>query len=879
MAGMLKTPKRRLLKTTPFNIEPNHPAPVRQFAVFSCLPNAKKPKMLMRPHELGKGQSRIMAVEIPNDLITQLQISLRKQANVSSYDPNDSSLPALPSFPNSISESPDRRCLYCKAHLLRGSDSLLCVFCGKPQTNSEAPPQPIKFKSTSGYRWFLNSLNLDGSELVGEYLGGNESNKGPRHEVPLSDLLDLEISWNDAELDKFESGLRKNNPLNLAGLDLDDDFLAERKEASVSIPSQGPLTVKKEIDSTGSNAVESCENLSLFENFQGSKSSGSVSGWQADFQSADSKTDHSALSSQSFDPFVGSSKDLSSNRDTPFGQGKNLFVEKEKGNQPSSESKTDNWFQDDMQSNSTSRVRMETENISSSLNPDWIQGDKAQISGSDAPGKKTTDDDDSFDAWNDFKGSTNAQDISQSSSDQTADGLKSMHEKGSSADLSTHMDSVFGTGKDSFQGKAVDNASSSHTTNWFQDDLWSSSTSGTLHHAEQSGANVGDKDGEMLGNLNNSSVSIINIQDDQWPTSSNEAVDNAINDEDDDSFGAWNDFKSSSILNSSISSWKEPSIHASSTAEKSSDPFSGWDVDFQSANSKNNHEGSKSSDPFVGSSFDLSDHMDTVFASGKDLVDGKAKDGSNANSRFQDDPWSNSTSKLTRQAENFDATADVLDSGTAESVHKSPSMNVDWFLDDQWLTGNDKAPDRKTVDESDNSFGDWSDFKSSTTTQDAFINSWKQVATPDNQTVADNDDFSAAWNDFTSSTSAKDPSSISFKQTVQHEKPSIETSEAHSFSDNNFGNLSQPDFFSGVFSHQNGSCEINFMRPEAHVSDRMADANVRDGNNNDDEVAKDGDFSTATTGSKTDDVEIVMSQMHDLSFMLESNLSIPAKVD
>ncbi|QCD82689.1 hypothetical protein DEO72_LG2g3029 [Vigna unguiculata] len=36
-----------------------------------------------------------------------------------------------------------------------------------------------------------------------------------------------------------------------------------------------------------------------------------------------------------------------------------------------------------------------------------------------------------------------------------------------------------------------------------------------------------------------------------------------------------------------------------------------------------------------------------------------------------------------------------------------------------------------------------------------------------------------------------------------------------------------------------------------------------------------GDVSTAV-GSK-DDVEMLMSQMHDLSFMLESSLSIPRK--
>lgn len=56
----------------------------------------------------------------------------------------------------------------------------------------------------------------------------------------------------------------------------------------------------------------------------------------------------------------------------------------------------------------------------------------------------------------------------------------------------------------------------------------------------------------------------------------------------------------------------------------------------------------------------------------------------------------------------------------------------------------------------------------------------------------------------------------------------------------------------------------------------MADANVGGGNNNA-EVVKDGDFSTVTAGSKTDDMEILMSQMHDLSFMLESDLSVPPK--
>ncbi|KAE8673062.1 Detected protein of unknown function [Hibiscus syriacus] len=787
-----------------------------------------------------------MEVGISKDLITQLQISLRKQANVPSYDPNDPSLPGLPSFLHSVDDSPRLRCHHCKARLLRGSDSLLCIFCGNRPT--ETPPLPIKFQSTSGYRWFLHSLNLDGSEIVGESLDGNGRDKERREESSLSDILGLEIRWNDSEPERFDSGLRKNNPLNLAGLDLGDDFLAERKEDSDPIPSEGTSAVKKGIGSTGSTVLVESPG-----NFQGS-----VSGWQADFQSSDYRADQGAISSACFDPYVSSSKDISSNMGMVLGQGTSLFDGKEKSNQTSLDSKTPDWFQGDFKSNS-------------------ISGDQAQSSTSNAPGDRTIDvDDDSFDDWNDFKGSTIAQDVAHSS-DQTSGGLKSIHEKGSSADLSTHMDSVFGTG-DFFEGKAVDNTTSSHSSNWFQDDLWGSSTSKTVHHAEQSNENVGDKDGRTLANINNSSVSINKVQDDQWPLSRVEAADSGTNDEDDDSFGAWNDFKSSSVLNSSISSSNEHSIHAT-TELKSSDPFSGWNPEFQYTNSENNHVDSKSSDPFVGSSVDLSDHIDTVFASGKDLFDGKAKDSSNAsdaNRWFQDDLWSNSTSNLTHQAENLDATGNSMDSGTARGVHDPPSMDVDWFPDDQWLTGNQKPSDAKPIDESDDSFGDWFDFKSSTTKQDSLSNSSKQVVRTDNQTIDDNNSLSAAWNDFSSSTRVKDPSSISVEQNAVHqEMPSLETS-----GNNNFGSLSQHDFFSGAFSNQNGSSKTNIFWSAAPLSDWMGDANVRGSSKG--EGAKDGDVCNATastTGSKSDEIERLMLQMHDLSFMLESDLSIPAKRD
>jgi hypothetical protein len=43
------------------------------------------------------------------------------------------------------------------------------------------------------------------------------------------------------------------------------------------------------------------------------------------------------------------------------------------------------------------------------------------------------------------------------------------------------------------------------------------------------------------------------------------------------------------------------------------------------------------------------------------------------------------------------------------------------------------------------------------------------------------------------------------------------------------------------------------------------------------DVTKGGDVSSSRTTPNADDAEKIMSQMKDLSFMLESNLSIPQK--
>ncbi|KAJ0111156.1 hypothetical protein Patl1_01972 [Pistacia atlantica] len=158
---------------------------------------------------------------------------------------------------------------------------------------------------------------------------------------------------------------------------------------------------------------------------------------------------------------------------------------------------------------------------------------------------------------------------------------------------------------------------------------------------------------------------------------------------------------------------------------------------------------------------------------------------------------------------------------------------------------------------------------------------------------------------FASSTSAQDPS---IKQSVNHVAPSVgQTSEIKFIGTNNnvqnddFGSFSQAHFFSGEFSDQNASKEVNIMQSEPSVSKRhgagclvLQSVNhwfllkdiiqeflmlTQQIGGNAREAAKSEDASNTTTKTTTNDVEMLMSQMHDLSFMLASNLSVPSKQD
>ncbi|EEF33049.1 hypothetical protein RCOM_1016710 [Ricinus communis] len=381
-----------------------------------------------------------MAFEMPYDQIKELQISLRKEAGLASYDPEDPSLPNLPSLQDAISElepSPSYlRCKSCNGRLLRGVNSVICVFCGRQQ-NKDVPPDPIKFTSTFGCRWFFHSLDLDGSELVTPSAEANESNRGqntPEIHIPLSDLLNLEIRW-PSEPEEFETSALEKKPiqmLNFSGIDI-DNYFTESKLDSVSTSAEGQFTLKQHEDAAENNAFQGHENLSLFESVEPSEtaarskkdeSGDSFSGWEADFQSSGAKTQHQK--SNFPDPFVGSSSvDLSSHMDALFGPGSNLSNEKTKENVTSASNMND-WFERDTSSNANAGVAFQNDQFevpvsdnrdgtvgntgnSSSMNVDWVQDNQWQTSSSSRKATDNDENDDSFDTWNDFTSSSNVQ--------------------------------------------------------------------------------------------------------------------------------------------------------------------------------------------------------------------------------------------------------------------------------------------------------------------------------------------------------------------------------------------------------------------------------------------------------------------------------------
>ncbi|GAB2303683.1 hypothetical protein Dimus_037668 [Dionaea muscipula] len=84
-----------------------------------------------------------------------------------------------------------------KGKLLRGAESIICVYYGREQQRDYLPGS-ISFNSTVAFRWLLQSLGLDGSEIVAPTVDDNRTSRGrsvQNEEVSLTDFLNLELEW------------------------------------------------------------------------------------------------------------------------------------------------------------------------------------------------------------------------------------------------------------------------------------------------------------------------------------------------------------------------------------------------------------------------------------------------------------------------------------------------------------------------------------------------------------------------------------------------------------------------------------------------------------------------------------------------------------
>ncbi|KAL7218910.1 hypothetical protein ACSBR2_012054 [Camellia fascicularis] len=441
-----------------------------------------------------------MGFEIPTDLIRQVQILLRNDAGFSSYDPHPPPLPPLRESVSGFDPSPPNlRCEHCRCRLVRGLQSLICVYCGRRQFK-DLPPEPISFKSTFGCRWLLQSLDLNGSETVGPSVEENKFNRGrsrSKDEISLSDLLNIKITL-PAESEKTEQSLtngvpiRNTSSLNSVGVDLDNFFADSKRDAFFNSLEEQPV-INKQSENMKMSAFASQTNISLFQNVHHSetavtssevKNGGTFSGWEADFQSADSENQQEG--SRSFDPFVGSTVDLSAHMDSVFGHGKELEDEKPKDASTPFASATNGGIQDDLLNNL---------DFSSSHPAELV--DATIKSKDNVPENKTiSEENDSFDVWNDFTTSTSPQDPSKNSSTQSGNQVTAFDEKTSDINFSSSTNNFQEMDFGSFSHPGSFNQTGSEEVNNMESEGPAINRMADLNN----GGNVGQaaKDGEIL---------------------------------------------------------------------------------------------------------------------------------------------------------------------------------------------------------------------------------------------------------------------------------------------------------------------------------------------------------------------------------------------
>ncbi|KAF6990834.1 hypothetical protein CFC21_007987 [Triticum aestivum] len=185
-------------------------------------------------------------MEIPTATIHRLLSSIREGTTAA---------PPAPTFPSVADAvaafepdaSPELLCGRCGAAggLLRGAQSAVCVYCGSPRRGEG---DGIAFRGSAAYQWLLGSLRLDGSALVefdGDSTDSNKSKETPKSGLVLSDLLDLKLTFPPENREISGSSTSNKQPsvaciLDLPGVNLDSFSIERKKEIAASTAALPP---------------------------------------------------------------------------------------------------------------------------------------------------------------------------------------------------------------------------------------------------------------------------------------------------------------------------------------------------------------------------------------------------------------------------------------------------------------------------------------------------------------------------------------------------------------------------------------------------------------------------------------------------------------
>lgn len=902
--------------------------------------------------------------EVPANLFDKLQILLKKEAGVDdSFNSTDQSPPSSSSLDEAIAgfnPSADvLRCKNCGGELLRGSESIICVYCGRAQQQGGVP-QPISFKSTSAFQWFLKSLDLNEFENVGKSLGVAQSGYGGRslikeEEISLSDFLDLQLNWPENSRVfgvRNEEQLPGSRYLSLIGVDIEEILAQDSRDHGSSVTNE--QTVARQRIENDEIRVSGERSLSLFENLQSSEAvsrSGEgendelFSDWGADFQSAFPDPGHEKSANISnLTTNNNHSSNLESgphlNHGVDVG---NILVE---GGSKAIESVDDSfdWLPAD-QRNTTEDDYPSNENRDGddSLD-DW--GDFRAVPGTNSSGGLVTSDlfddftgfvvskdiqlpNNSFkvpdDAWNNFPTSTGGDIRSQIVSDIPEQHVGTGDSKFSGENDLALLDGTYlkhqGFNVESTQNKIIGHGDS---TGLWSNDMHlgvrgeldqlqgresKSPSSGTTNEVD----NSYDLWNDFKGSFENQ------------PATSREVPDDKISTEDRSSFDAWNDFpgigvgkkeeKVSSLEmedgkgnvnnSGSLTFWNDNSLDAwsdfagssgfSDTKPLSNGNSSGTWNDFESimathANQPQSSNAKTSDDRTVLEDDNLFSSWSDFRSSGtqsrnSSLGPNDTKTASdqisfpkvsNSLEKVEDysswDDFAGTTSNIEKQlkAAGAGSSENILNSGDGDlfsgfsnSGKQFTSQRINQLQSD----GVTILDDNSTC-ENDDSFDAWSDFTSSFNVQEDLSSSAN--ALDDKEAVKYGDLFDA-WN-----VSASSPNVQAANETAVGMGKG---SEINLFSPNInsqfVGSNSSVTLDSnvGMFSHQNGSESVASSTLEGpdlvriKHSDVKADGNVDRANPSESALKDKLDLKSSVA-------ETLISDMHDLSFMLESSLSI-----